>query len=287
MKSTISTVLGLSLVLTLACSTEEGGPISEFSDEGFFSSSDGVELSYVIDYPAAEGKFPIIVMGHGSGPKSKNDSKGFAERLLWQGFAVLRYDKRGIGNSTGKHICSCSDEVNDFLISLAEDMKAAAAFVNSDPKIDNDKIGLMGVSQAGWVISSAARSSFVDFFIVLSGPTVPLVQVSQFESLAQENSEDLDEMSMRVEDVTGGFDPTDDLKEIEVPGFWIFGDSDENIPVYNCTRFLDDLIANNRSNYSYEVLENADHALRDTESGDGIDYWPILFDWYYEHINQG
>jgi pimeloyl-ACP methyl ester carboxylesterase len=68
-------------------------------------------LSGTLDLPAGKGPFPVMLLIAGSGPTDRNGNnplgikwdsykllgKGLAER----GIAVLRYDKRGVGESVG------------------------------------------------------------------------------------------------------------------------------------------------------------------------------------------
>src|SRR5262245_63436574 len=65
-----------------------------------FPSGD-IRLAYRLDLPTGTGPFPAIVMGHGSAPARRYDFPFEAQRLVAAGFAVLRYDKRGVGDSGG------------------------------------------------------------------------------------------------------------------------------------------------------------------------------------------
>jgi hypothetical protein len=60
-----------------------------------------VRLAYSLDLPAGSGPFPAIVAGHGSGRVTRQQMEGSAARWTAMGFAVLRFDKRGVGESTG------------------------------------------------------------------------------------------------------------------------------------------------------------------------------------------
>jgi hypothetical protein len=64
-----------------------------------------VTLAGVLDLPAGNGPFPAIVTVHGSPPLTRNDRYNLyiSDFFLQHGFAVLRYDKRGAGESTGTY----------------------------------------------------------------------------------------------------------------------------------------------------------------------------------------
>ncbi len=56
------------------------------------------------------GLFPAVLMIAGSGPQNRDETVDghklflvIADRLTREGFAVLRYDKRGVGSSTGSY----------------------------------------------------------------------------------------------------------------------------------------------------------------------------------------
>ena len=53
-------------------------------------------FSGLILVPPGPGPFPAIVFGHGSGRATRDEARGLASRLVAAGFAVLRYDKRGV-----------------------------------------------------------------------------------------------------------------------------------------------------------------------------------------------
>ena len=73
----------------------------------------------------------------------------FARFLIRHGIAVLGYDKRGVGESTGDwNIATFED--------LAGDAVAAVAYVKTRRDIDASQIGLLGWSQAGWIMPLAA-----------------------------------------------------------------------------------------------------------------------------------
>jgi dienelactone hydrolase len=83
---------------------------------------------------------------------------------------VLRYDKRGVGRSTGTYRGVSSENSVPQIAELGGDLAAGAAFLASRPGIDGRRIGLMGTSQAGWVMLDAAqRSQAVRFAIAVTG----------------------------------------------------------------------------------------------------------------------
>src|SRR5258708_32080985 len=63
-----------------------------------------VRLAFTLDLPTGKGPFPAVVFGHGSGRRTRDDLAGFASEWTRRGFAVLRFDKRGVADSTGAFV---------------------------------------------------------------------------------------------------------------------------------------------------------------------------------------
>ena len=131
-----------------------------------------VTLAGTITYPLGPPLYPALVLVHGSGPQPRDHAvlKWIADWFALQGVAVLAYDKRGVGESTG-------DWTEASLEDLAGDALAAVAYLQERPDIRSDAVGLWGISQGGWVAPlAAARSHDVAFIILVSGPGVSVAQ---------------------------------------------------------------------------------------------------------------
>ena len=137
-----------------------------------------VRLSGILVEPDGKGPFPAVVLLHGSGPQTY-DQPAFvvhANAFLKAGFAVLAYDKRGSGKSTGELAISDYDD-------LAGDVTAAVAFLRTRPEIASSKIGLLGRSEGGWVSTLAAsRDPKIAFVIMSSGCAVGPLEETLYET---------------------------------------------------------------------------------------------------------
>src|SRR6188472_577924 len=122
----------------------------------FFQNGD-VRLAFTLDLPPGPGPFPAIVAGHGSGKLTRQDVAWFSAQWTRLGFAVLRFDKRGVGESTGTYVFVGTKDSPEVFPQLASDIAAGARFLRTRPEIDPRRIGLSGVSQAGWILPHAAR----------------------------------------------------------------------------------------------------------------------------------
>jgi pimeloyl-ACP methyl ester carboxylesterase len=125
-----------------------------------------VQLAGTLIAPSTGGKHPAIVVVHGSGAETREHMLPFARFLVRHGIAVLGYDKRGVGQSTGDWNTASFED-------LAGDVVAAVEYLKTRRDIDAAQIGLLGVSQAGWIMPLAAvRTKDVAFLISISGAGV-------------------------------------------------------------------------------------------------------------------
>ena len=94
-----------------------------------------------------------------------------ADHLTRQGIAVLRYDDRGFGESTGSHGTATSAD-------FATDANAAVRYLATRPEIDRNAIGLIGHSEGGVIAPIAAvGNEDIDFVVLLAGPGTSTLQL--------------------------------------------------------------------------------------------------------------
>ena len=143
----------------------------ERQEEVRFSSGD-VHLSGTLVSPSTGERHPAVILVHGSGPASREQILPYTRFLIRHGMAVLAYDKRGVGGSTGDWNTASFED-------LAADVVAAFEYLKTRRDIDSGQIGLFGVSQAGWVMPIAAvRANDIAFMISVSGPGVPAAETT-------------------------------------------------------------------------------------------------------------
>ena len=147
-------------------------PFPYKSEDVIFSNQKaGLSLAGTLTLPAGTGKFPAVILVTGSGPQNRDEEimghKPFlvlADYLTRQGIAVLRYDDRGVGKSTGNF---SKGTTQDF----AEDAKAALAFLKTRREINTNQIGIIGHSEGGLIAPMiAASSKDVAFIVLMAGP---------------------------------------------------------------------------------------------------------------------
>ena len=140
-------------------------------DVSFSNEAAKVSLSGTLTLPKGTGPFPAAVLIAGSGPHDRNESlenhKPFlvlSDYLTRQGVAVLRYDKRGIGKSTGS-----ADSATT--LDLASDAASAVAYLKTRKEIDPTRIGLIGHSEGAMIAPYlASHSKDVAWVVLLAAP---------------------------------------------------------------------------------------------------------------------
>jgi uncharacterized protein len=140
----------------------------------FPSHAAGVVLAGTLTLPPSSGPFPAVALVAGSGPHGRDElvlgHRPFlvlADYLTRQGIVVLRYDKRGIGKSTGDY---ASATTADF----ADDAQGAVAYLKTRPEANPHKVGLIGHSEGGIIAPIvAARDRDVAFIVMMAGTGVP------------------------------------------------------------------------------------------------------------------
>lgn len=146
--------------------------VAQQSIEVSFDSKDA-KLAGTLITPASPGPHPGIVLLHGSGPLTRYSFGPYPHFFASLGFAVLVYDKRGTGKSTGVRLDASTGPVEGvgfYPEALLNDASAALHFMQSQPQIDRKQIGFWGSSEGGMLaLQLAARSKELAFAINSSG----------------------------------------------------------------------------------------------------------------------
>lgn len=219
-------------------------------------------------------KNPIagVVIVHGSGQELR--STELALFLANNDIAVLTYDKRGVGESDGEYAGPevGTNNIDPYNLNLlATDAQEALKTLKKFIKNNNVPIGLIGGSQAGWVIPMAAdKYKRTDFIVLLSGPTIPTLEQLRFQFFTNGNRDfwvthSESEVREHIRNAPDKFqftntDPVTSLKRLKIPGLWLFGDKDIQVPIRLSIEKLDSLKSQGKD-FDYKIFSNFGHNL--------------------------
>lgn len=144
----------------------------------FQNTADNVTLVGTLTLPRSSGPFPTVILLHGSGPYDRDYSSNghklflvWADHLTRSGIAVLRFDKRSAGKSTGNYDTST-------LENFAKDTLAGIEYLKSRSEINPQQIGLVGHSEGGMTaLLAASNSDDVAFVVSMAAPYVNLEEL--------------------------------------------------------------------------------------------------------------
>jgi len=225
-------------------------------------------LAGMLFVPEGEGPFPVAVIIHGSGT-SRRTNKWYlsvTEHLQQNGIVVLLPDKRGSEKSEGNWVGA------DFE-TLAEDTMAAVEYIRKQELFPHTGIGLVGMSQGGWIAPVAAsRDKDVAFVVSMSGTSVTARQQLVHEEIYNISHYTWPFVARLLAPITTGriqkmdhvkayasFDPIPFWKKVDAPAFFAFGAKDENVPVDASINVLKE----NLKVDLIKVYPGGGHAIRD------------------------
>lgn len=142
-------------------------------DVGFDNRAGHVRLAGTLTIPSGNGPFPAAVLISGTGANTRDEvSAGhkiflvLADALTRKDILVLRYDKRGVGGSTGSY-------GNATTADFASDAQAAVDWLAGQPNVDHRHIGVIGHSEGGVIAPMVAvADKRVAYVVMLAGPGV-------------------------------------------------------------------------------------------------------------------
>jgi len=244
----------------------------DYSEVFFTNETDNIKLAGMLILPKNDGPFPTVVIIQGSGPSFRDNGwyLSIVEHLQENGIAVLIPDKRGSEKSEGEWIGASFDE-------LANDAIGGIEFIKSQDQFEYSNIGIVGMSQGGWIAPVVEnKSADVSFIASLSGATV-----NAYEQLLHEEIHNISKYTypfiakiiapittnrlqkMEYLSSYADFDPIPYLKKVDVPVHFAFGEGDKYVPVKSCIKRLEE---NGLNDFKISVYPNGGHALIDIES---------------------
>ncbi len=176
--------LSLTLSLALAAPPEpskiEPAPAPRLLGELIELDTGSGTLRGVIDLPTKPGPWPVVIIHAGSGPTNRDGNgplvstdnlKMLGRALAFEGIAVLRIDKRGVGSS----LFAVAREEELRLDTYSDDVLAWVKLLRKDKRFT--KLGYIGHSEGALIGLVAAKEAKFDAFVSLCGPGRPLQDI--------------------------------------------------------------------------------------------------------------
>jgi uncharacterized protein len=280
----------------------------------------GVRLSGTVSCPDQAANVPGLVLIGGSGPSDRHNDGFFdalRHHLVGAGVAVLAYDKRGVGASTGAWPAATVDE-------LAGDAAAALGILRGHPGVAPETVGLLGHSEGGWVGLRVCAGHLAPAFLILNScPAVSFLEAETF-ALAAAGVEQhtaravLGELVEAVRSGLGAaeaqqildghkheawyptlegfvlddttwaqwgawfdYDPERDLEHLTVPTLALLGENDAVVPVQVSVDRYEQTAEQATRQQRTKVFPDADHRLR-TSTGFAPGYLSSISSWCHD-----
>ncbi len=261
--------------------------------------------------PPTDG-WPAVLLVPGTGLVDRDENLGgipiyaeLAAGLADAGYLVLRYDKRGMGQSGGRPESAGVEE-------YADDVRTMVRYLERRDDVDRDRIVVVAHGEGGWIaLEAARRQRAIDAFALLAAPGVPgaeLVLERQRNRLARlgiPDSERDEQIALQTRIIAAvldegaweeipealreradtrwfrtflEFDPADVVRRTRQPALILHGEADAEIPVQHADRLLALAEARERREATVELvrLPGIDHRLLPAGTPTVDDYSGLL-----------
>ena len=277
MKITVFDIIPIFFLTLLPFNQAKAQSSGDIKIENITFKSEGIILDGTVYRP--KNSQVGVVLVHGSGQETRMND--FAKLLAKNGITVFTYDKRGVGKSGGIYNgpevgTNNIDSTN--LNLLAKDASNAVNTLHQQNQ--NIPIGLVSFSQGGWIIPIAAsKNPLVKFMVLFSCPTITTLEQLRFQFYTNGNSDfwknNTDENArehLKNDPDRYQFtdtDPKTSLSAVSIPGLWLFGEKDIQIPVKLCIEQLNTFKVQGKP-FEYTLFPTLGHNTSSTETTEPV-----------------
>lgn len=231
---------------------------SNFSEKPVTVQCGNGAIGATMTFPEGEGPFPAVLMvqdfapvdrdGNSSGGRKASPWKQLAFAFAGKGAASLRFDSRGVSESSG----------DPSLLTLAgrtTEIKALLSHLRNEPKVDKKRIFVFSQGLGGWSVLKALKEEQVSGVIFSAFPMKPILRVWKEQVSMEQNLENQKtaygeletlEQDIKKGDATWGtfrgskpyipvikelslFEPPAELKALSVSALFVYPDKDNVI----------------------------------------------------------
>jgi fermentation-respiration switch protein FrsA (DUF1100 family) len=256
-------------------------------DISFKNKSAGITLAGTLTLPTSGKPFPAVILITGSGPQDRDETvfnhRPFlilADYLSRKGIAVLRFDDRGVGKSTGDFSKATSAE-------FATDVVRGMEYLKKRKDIDPNKIGLLGHSEGGFIAPMiAAKNKDVAFIVLMAGSGLPGSEILNLQGrlIAKAEKKEIGDKDKFIEKQIAAivspwfryfvkYDPRPALKKVKCPVLAINGEKDLQVPPKeNLKAIRTALKEGENSDFTIKELKNLNHLFQSSKTGSPSEY---------------
>lgn len=292
--------------------------VSREGDQSVRIPGNGFNLAGTLSQPSgappegSRGRFPAVVLVAGSGPLDRDETVAgipvfalLAGPLADAGYYVLRYDKRGIGQSGGR---AESASLEDY----ADDVRSAVQFLRKRKDVDPKRIVIFGHSEGALVaLLAASRDDDIAGVVAAAGPAttgaelvleqqqyllekstlseaerrarIDLQKRIQAAVLGQGAWDDIPEPLRRQADTAWfrsflGFSPPAVVAKVKQPILILQGELDRQVPAHHADKLAESARARRRAtpeSVQLVKLDGVNHLLVQAKTG-GIEEYASL-----------
>ena len=262
--------------------------------------------------PPRDG-WPAVLLVPGTGLVDRDENLygvpifgQLAAGLADAGYLVMRYDKRGIGQSGGRSESAGLDE-------YADDVRTMVKYLDRRDDVDHKRIAVVAHGEGGWVaLQAAAREKAINALALLAVPSSPgselvleqqRAQLNRLQTAADDRDEQIALQTRIVEAVIGEgswdgipddmrqradttwfrsflkFEPAEVIRRARQPLLILHGELDQQIPPHHADRLAELAQTRRRRESTVEVakLPGINHRLLPTTK-DTVDEYSQLSD---------
>lgn len=248
-----------------------------------FTNDRGMTIAGILDFPEKEGKFPtILLLSHFTGFKELTHLSHLAKALVEKNFCVLRFD---FSDCVGKSEGTCEDMT---LMHQVRDTFSAIDFLETQDKVDSNKIGVAGHSLGGTTaIVSAANDSRIKAIVNIAG-----LASAKWDVLFKEKVPEWEETGfITFKTFTKGevkikygfykdlkkYSASEIVKQVHVPIRIIHGDNDKIVPLKNG----EEIFKNANEPKDLHIVKDADHMFSNNEP----EMIQATIEWFEKYLN--
>jgi len=278
-------------------------------DESVTIPALGFNIAATITKPKSDAPLPAVILIGGSGPTDRDETVAgipvfghIARDLVAAGFVVVRYDKRGVGQSGGR---SESVTIADY----AEDARHVLLWLEKRKDVNKDRIALVGHSEGALVamLTAGRERGKVAALTLIAGPStngdevvleqqkyilskMPIDEAQRAEKQALQQKintavikgtgwADIPEPARRIADTPWfysflTFNPAKAMNETRQPVLIVQGELDTQVQPHHADKLAEFARARKGPKVAVEVVKvpGVNHLLVPAKTGDVTEY---------------